>query len=165
MGPRDLRKVVAPKLVVKEAKIMKPYILESYWWQKVKSGLEDPSTHLSRIENAAGTGISDVSACRGGVESWLELKVAKSGVLHFRTSQRVWISKRLDAGGRVLVFVNDQGTAKLYNARGVLASPRKPAADGKSFTIKMADIKDPPLLAQASPIPWALFRERVFGPL
>ena len=138
-------------------------VKESYFWQQVKAGLEDAETHLSRIENTAGTGISDVSACRAGVETWIELKVFHGNGVHFRTSQRIWITRRLAAGGRVVVLARKDDQLLLYRAAEVLAAPcTAHGADKKSFHVRLDDMPQP-LFSCCKPFQWGEVRSRIFG--
>ena len=143
-------------------KIM-PNIKESALWQQVKNGLEDEQTHLSRIENTAGTGISDVSACSHGVEVWLELKVFHGNDLHFRNSQRAWITRRLSVGGRVFVVARGDDVLYAYAAGDILQAPfTQHPPERKSFHVKCVDLPVP-LYACRKPFKWAELREKLFG--
>lgn len=101
---------------------------ESRFWKLLREDIL-PSGHYSRIENEVDPGTPDVSFCVGGAEGFLELKYRpryprdpdapmlgdRYGV---RPTQRVWIRKRLKAGGRVWFLV---GVARdLYVAPGSL---------------------------------------------
>ena len=141
-------------------------VSESYFWTQVKAGVATPDhdgevPHLSRIENTAGTGISDVSACSRGVEVWLELKVFHGNDLHFRTSQRIWINARLKAGGRVLVVARSGDCFLIYKASAILAAKYTLHKDGKSFHVKGADLPAPESRG-IKPFRWAEIRERLF---
>ena len=140
-----------------------PNIKESALWQQVKNGLEDEQTHLSRIENTAGTGISDVSACSHGVEVWLELKVFHGNDLHFRNSQRAWIKRRLEVGGRVFVIARKEGAMFMYAAGDVLTAPFiQHPPERKSFHVKSQDLPRA-LYACDKPFKWQELREKLFG--
>lgn len=81
---------------------------ESEFWALLKRGFStDPAIHACRVENESGSGMSDVNACRNGVERWIELKVVHGNWVHFRNSQRSWIVKRTAAGGVVWILVRD----------------------------------------------------------
>jgi hypothetical protein len=136
-------------------------VKESYFWQQVKAGLDDAGTHLSRIENTAGTGISDVSACCLGREAWIELKVFHGKRLHFRNSQRVWITRRVAAGGRVLVLARRDDDAVLYRALDVVLSACKVESDGKSFSIDASDLPTP-IFSCHKPFKWSELRSAIF---
>lgn len=136
-------------------------VKESYFWQQVKAGLSVGNTHLSRIENTAGTGISDVSACANGVEVWLELKVFHGSRLHFRQSQRLWILKRATAGGRTFILARNNDVMLLYDALPVVLTKARPDADGKSFSVLEADLPTPKYECK-KPFNWAQLHERVF---
>jgi hypothetical protein len=141
---------------------MSVQVKESYLWQQVKQGLEDDQTHLSRIENTAGTGISDITACNGGVEVWIELKVFHGNRLHFRNSQKIWILKRTEVGGRVLVIARKDATIFLYDAKEVMRCKHEATSDWKSFTIKMEELPIP-LFTGNKPFKWKDIRCTVFG--
>ncbi len=137
-------------------------VKESYFWQQVKAGLEDIRTHLSRIENTAGTGISDVSACNKGREVWLELKVFHGNNIHFRSSQRIWITRRVAVGGKVLVLARKDDELLLYEARHVLAAPfTSHGEDRKSFHVKYADMPYPNYSCK-KPFRWEEVRNAIF---
>jgi hypothetical protein len=141
-----------------------PNIKESALWQQVKNGLEDADTHLSRIENTAGTGISDVSACAHGVEVWLELKMFHGNDLHFRNSQRAWISRRLAVGGRVFIVARKDNQLLVYRAASVLAALfTQHPPEKKSFHVKQVDLPTP-LYSCRKPFKWAEVRQAIFGP-
>lgn len=70
--------------------------------------------HFERIENMVGIGRPDVNYCVNGFEGNIELKqvpawpVKSEKVLeikHFSPQQRLWIRKRVAAGGRVYVLL------------------------------------------------------------
>lgn len=141
-----------------------PNIKESALWQQVKNGLEDVDTHLSRIENVAGTGISDVNACSHGVETWLELKMFHGNDLHFRNSQRAWISRRLAVGGRVFIVARQDDVLRVYSAAKVLVAPfTQHSPEKKSFHVKWADLPIP-LYIGKKPFNWSGVRRIIFGP-
>lgn len=122
---------------------MQGNVKESYFWKQVKAGLGDMAGHLSRIENTAGTGISDVNMCYQGHEVWVELKVFHGEKLHFRTSQRAWISKHDACGGSVVVLARKDDLLLVYQARECLDAKHKVASDCKSFTVDYADLPSP----------------------
>lgn len=73
----------------------------------------EPRAHWQRIETGAGAGVPDVNVCLNGVEEWLELKIAQlkgdKMKIVLRDSQVGWISRRIKAGGKVLVVVGVGG--------------------------------------------------------
>jgi hypothetical protein len=135
---------------------------ESAFWQQTKAGLDGPDVHLSRIENTAGTGISDVNMCCNGVEIFIELKMFHGTKLHFRMSQRSWIVRHLNCGGRVFVMARMGDVLYLYNAQVCMDAEHTPHADRKSFTV---DIKalPPPLYVCKKPFKWREVREKLLG--
>lgn len=136
-------------------------VKESYFWKQVKAGLEDQHTQLCRIENTAGTGISDVNICSHGVEVWLELKVFRRKYLHFRTSQRVWITRRTSVGGLVWIVARNGDDFEIYDAVAILACPHKSNPDKKSFSIAAADLPSP-VYRCSKPYKWREIREALF---
>lgn len=141
-----------------------PNIKESALWQQVKNGLEDVDTHLCRLENSAGSGVPDVNACSHGVEVWLELKMFHGNDLHFRNSQRAWISRRLAVGGRVFIVARKDDQLLIYRAASMLAAPfTQHPPEKKSFHVKWADLPIPLFLCK-KPFKWADVRRTIFGP-
>lgn len=141
---------------------MSVQVKESYFWQQVKAGLESDDTHLSRIENTAGTGISDVTACHGGVEAWLELKVMHGNRLYFRNSQKTWIMKRTGVGGRVLIVARKDDDMIVWEGRAVMMSTHIPGTDSKSFSIHKDELPEP-LFQCHKPFKWEGVKRAVFG--
>jgi hypothetical protein len=141
---------------------MKTQIKESYFWSQVKAGLESLDTHMSRIENTAGTGISDVSACHNSVEVWLELKIIHGKRLYFRNSQKIWITKRAAVGGKILVVARKDGELFIWDGITTMFAPHSPGADGKSFSIKEDDMP-PPLYHCRQPFNWREIKATIFG--
>lgn len=136
-------------------------VKESYFWQQVKVGLSDARTHLSRIENTAGTGISDVTACSDGIEIWIELKVFHGKKLHFRTSQRVWITNRLGVGGIVWIVARNGDNLQIYDAAAIMAAPHKSYPEKKAFSISVEDLPLPVYQCN-KPFKWGDVREVLF---
>ncbi len=136
-------------------------VTETYFWKTVKNNLSDEYTHLSRIENTAGTGISDVSGCRKGKEVWIELKVSHGKRVHFRTSQRAWIMTRTGVGGTVWVLIRIEDDVVLYRAKEVLASKFQVAADTKSFSILLTDLPQP-VHRSTKPVAWKEISKIIF---
>lgn len=64
-----------------------------------------PSAHYQRIENSVGgNGLPDINICHDGGEIWIELKSKSGDVMdQLRPSQKVWMTQRVLAGGRVFV--------------------------------------------------------------
>lgn len=141
---------------------MKATVKESYFWAQIRAGLESGDTHLSRIENTAGTGISDVSACHNGREVWLELKVFHGNNLQFRASQRNWIYKRSMVGGRVLVVARKGDELRIYDGYKAVMSPSTPIAERKAFVVAEIDLPEP-LLSCQKPFKWQSIKNTIFG--
>jgi len=66
----------------------------------------DWTTVESRL---TGSGIPDLNGCHGGVEFWIECKLTKGWAVRMRPAQVGWISRRVRAGGRVVVAVRRKG--------------------------------------------------------
>ncbi len=135
-------------------------VKESYFWQQIKTGLESADTHLSRIENSAGTGISDVSACHKGVEVWIELKIFHGNQLSFRNSQRTWIARRAAVGGIVWVVARKDDEIHIYDAELTINCKHTPRGD-KAFTINKSDLPVPSFSCK-KPFKWEAIKLTLF---
>lgn len=104
---------------------------ESALWQRIKkTGIKTLvnsgyGVHLTRIENAVGTGHPDVEGCINGQQTWIELKSEMRParidtpvrLKAWRESQSEWHKERTLAGSRihwVLVQVGEDSDALLY---------------------------------------------------
>jgi hypothetical protein len=138
-------------------------VKETDFWSLVKKNLSD-RVHVSRIENTAGSGMSDVSACRfPGREVWLELKIQKGNILEFRTSQPVWIDKRLRVGGRVLVLARSDDNIILYHGGvcfGTVDRPPVPVKGKKAVRV-VADARYK-LFGTSKPFDWRRLEDSIF---
>jgi len=138
---------------------------ESAFWSSVKKALDENDMHLSRVENSAGSGMSDVSACCNGKEVWIELKVFVGNRLHFRNSQFIWITKRLSVGGRVVVLTRKDDKlgahVSVYSAKDVLALDRIPGGDEKSFWLDPSSLL--PIIKTSKPFKWQDVRRAIFN--
>lgn len=143
------------------ARLIKPHITEAYFWKQVREGLSNQTTHLCRIENTAGTGISDVNACSSGIEVWIELKVFKGMQLHFRNSQKAWITTRCNVGGRVFVLARKEDDIFLYDGGDVMDAVSNPVSERKSFFIRYEDLPKP-LYWGIKPFKWDELRNKIF---
>jgi hypothetical protein len=109
---------------------------ESALWVRIKkTGIKTLvnsgyAVHLTRIENAVGTGHPDVEGCINGGQTWIELKSEMrpkriDTPVHlkaWRESQSVWHKGRTDAGSRihwVLIQVGEDNDALLYLIPGM----------------------------------------------
>ena len=81
-----------------------------------------------RVENALGSGMSDVFYNIGGSVGWVETKVAKGDWIYFEKFQPNWINKHLRQGfRRMFILVMDKHeTIHLWRAHQVLDVPRVP---------------------------------------
>lgn len=137
-------------------------MLEREFWASVKNGLgQIQGTMLDRLENELGSGIPDVTACCGGRDAWLELKVFKGNFLWFRTSQRVWITKAALVGRRVFVLARDGDYVKLYDAFACMQAEHTPYAQRKAFSVHRDKLPSP-LFFNVKPINWANLHAIIF---
>lgn len=81
-------------------------------WLKSASLAFTERLHMTRVENRVGVGASDVEACFGGVQLWIELKTAsrpaKPGTRikpRFEDSQWPWHRRRHLAGSPTFVLL------------------------------------------------------------
>ena len=135
---------------------------ESAFWADVKKHLS-PAVHVTRIENSATAGVSDVTTCRAGVETWLELKIQHGNMLEFRSSQPVWIAKRMTAGGRVLVLARKDDEIVLYHGGvccGTEKSPAEPVPGKKAVRVSASPqyVK----FRTSKPFDWRALENKIF---
>lgn len=98
-------------------------------WMKKLKRVYKKRLHMSRVENAVGTGMSDVEGCLEdplsgiGIQFWIELKCEKRPARdtttikpRFQSTQEPWHRRRRDAGGRtfVLLQVGSASGARRY---------------------------------------------------
>lgn len=84
---------------------------ESQLWTLLRNGFKKtPGIHLTRIENIASSGVSDVIMTHKGITRFIELKVTEhKHYLYFRHAQIVWALEEIKAGGRPLcIFYYEQ---------------------------------------------------------
>lgn len=80
-----------------------------------------------RVENAAGSGMSDIFYNIGGKTGWIETKIAKGDWLYFEKFQPNWIAKHHRLGARLFVIAMDKReTIHVYPAGVILAAKREP---------------------------------------
>lgn len=104
------------------------------WLNKIKR-VYKKRLHMSRVENAVGTGMSDVEGCLEeplsgvGIQFWIELKCEKRPARattnikpRFQSTQGPWHRRRRGSGGRtfVLLQVGAESGAKRYMLWGEL---------------------------------------------
>lgn len=76
-----------------------------------------------RVENSAGSGMSDVFYNIGGRTGWIEMKVAHGDLIYFEKFQPQWMRKHVKQGARIFVMVMDKREAiHLYPAGVILAA-------------------------------------------
>ena len=136
---------------------------ESALWASIKANLDGPDVHMSRVESTVGSGMSDVAACCGGQERWLELKMFHGSRLHFRNSQRIWMGKRTAVGGRVLVVARRDDDLMIWRAQDVLTAPHTSYPERKSFSVSANDLPTP-LYTCHKPFKWFEIRTAIFSP-
>jgi hypothetical protein len=94
---------------------------ESSLWKMMKKSLAGPGRDLVRVENPIAPGTPDVNYSINGTDGWVELKEIdrwpkRPGtpvrIPHYTPQQRLWIRRRVLAGGRafVLLRVNESMT-------------------------------------------------------
>lgn len=81
-------------------------------WLKTASLAFTERLHMTRVENRVGAGASDVEACFGGVQLWIELKTAarptKPGTRikpRFEATQWPWHRRRHQSGSPTFVLL------------------------------------------------------------
>lgn len=80
-----------------------------------------------RVENAVGSGMSDVYYNFGGKTGWVETKVAKGDFIYFEKFQPNWMAKHHRQGARIFVMVLDKDEAiRVYPAGVILRAKRTP---------------------------------------
>ena len=111
----------------------------------------DPAViDIMRIENAVGTGMSDVNMHCNGVDAWIENKVFHGNQLTFQPTQPGWILNRRRVGGRVFVLARKTSTLYLYDGARV----RELISEG---------IKTPALFTTKKPFDWQEVFSQIFG--
>jgi len=138
-------------------------VKESYFWQTVKAHI--PEVHWSRIENVAGSGIPDLNGCLNGKEVWIELKMFRGNRITLRSSQLVWMTKRLRVLGDVVVMARKDDEIWLINGRQVVEMTSDPviskSTDDKS--VSMAPPVESALKVFHKPLDWEDIRRLLFG--
>lgn len=137
---------------------------ESYFWKTVRDGVQH--VHWSRIENIAGTGIPDLNGCYLGREVWLELKMFSGRQIQVRSSQLVWMTKRIQVGGRVLLMARTPNEIWLFEGHEVVSMAMdraysKPLPDGKG--VALTPPRDRALAIFAKPFDWDAIRKLLFS--
>lgn len=133
--------------------------LESSLWswleRGAKAAFERKDYGMTRIENAATSGVPDVEGCLYRTQFWIELKVSKRpragnpvDVKHLRSKQVQWLHNRWLAGGYawILLRVEGKGGTAHYlipgkHSRAVLAGLTESAIAELSIVNKNATAK------------------------
>ena len=112
---------------------------ETKFWAKLRPHFMDWGV-ADRIENSAGSGMSDVFYNIGGHTGWIETKIAKGSLLFFEKFQIPWMLKHTRQGGRFFVMALDRHeTICVYRAADVVKAPRRP--EGKWTVVDMTDLE------------------------
>lgn len=139
-------------------------VLESQLWRDIRDALP---RHIdtTRIENLASAGIPDVTACRKGVDVWMELKIIKGKRIEVRYSQLNWIRRRTKAGAQNIFVVArgvNGGPIKIWT--GITILLRSEWCKGRKGTREDVDSMtfdpgDPDMIAEN----WTDFEDLIFG--
>ena len=105
--------------------------------------------HFVRIESYTENGIPDVNACYNGEEVWLELKANTHKDLGLSKWQKVWIAKRIKAGGTVFIINRPQKERALKIYRGSVVLGTQISAQEQHISVK-------------EPIDWELVQRELF---
>lgn len=127
----------------------------TFYRNMVKPRFDEWGDH-SRIENAVGSGIPDISYALQGRQGWCETKVIHSGKIFFERFQLPWFKKRLrhTDGKDLWVLALDKDGVKLYAAADLIQAPREKIR--KWTVIKTADVI--PLAVVKRPEDWQAVR-------
>jgi len=79
---------------------------EAKFWRQIRTPIKRLG-RVSRVESHdTAIGIPDVNLCSGGIDYWIELKVAgPSGDIEIRPSQKMWHKRQRMAGGTAFVLI------------------------------------------------------------
>lgn len=103
-------------------------------WLKLAKKVFRNRLHMSRVENAVGTGMADVEGCLEGSQFWLELKCEarpkdpKTKIVpRFEPEQEPWHRRRRLSGGRAFVLfqIGAGSSARRYLLPGDLIPKMK----------------------------------------
>jgi hypothetical protein len=108
--------------------------------------------------------MSDVNACRRGVETWIELKISHGNWLHFRNSQRGWIVRRAVAGGTVLVVARHLDSLYMWLAKDLMDPAIAVNVDEKSFKVALDKALPLKLACWTKPYQWTEVADAIFCP-
>lgn len=116
--------------------------------------------HMTRIENSAGSGVCDVSACWQGTEVWIELKVAKGRQVYVRPSQIAWISKRMSSGGRCWFLIRRNDSMVLVSGKKV-TEEATPCNDPRYLKLNVDSVQA--AARTTKPFDWELIKSCIFS--
>lgn len=126
---------------------------EKDFWRSLQPKLNG---HVNRVENIAGSGIPDVNICHNGIETWVELKVAKGNYLLFEWSQLSWFKNRGQEKGRVKIVAKDKEDIIIADADNILrCEPRRKVKAG----ILISDIRE--LKRYSKPYDWQKINDSI----
>ncbi len=133
---------------------------ESYFWKTVRDGILH--VHWSRIENIAGTGIPDLNGCYMGREVWVELKMFSGKQIQVRSSQLVWMTKRI----QVLLMARHPSEIWMFEGHDVVSMAMdraisKSLPDGKG--VAMTPPRERTLAIFPKPFDWDAIRKLLFS--
>ena len=120
---------------------------EAKLWLRIKN--LKVKGHFTRIESSTLNGIPDVNACHNGEEVWLELKANTHKDLGLSKWQKVWIAKRIKAGGTVFIINRPQKERALKIYRGSVVLGTQISAQEQHISVK-------------EPIDWELVQRELF---
>jgi Holliday junction resolvase len=73
-------------------------------WTEIREHTRGMSIDWMRVENGLTMlGVPDLNGCRGGVETWVELKATSAWSVRIRPEQVGWAERRMRSGGRVFL--------------------------------------------------------------
>lgn len=132
----------------------------THLWKPLRDNLKEP--HFERIENSAGAGRPDINGCFRGRTVDIELKIFKGNQLVFREGQPVWIYRRTQAGGRVVVLARKDDNLMLYSAIEATAKtvPHRVLASGDIAYTVLGNIT--PLFETSRPFRWPELQDAIF---
>ena len=103
---------------------------EANLWSAIR-GSRPKEALLMRIENRHGTGVPDVHCLLEGLPFWLELKVAKSGVVKISPHQVAWHTAFWARGGLSFFLVKSlsSGYFHLFAGSAAVDLVQKPMSE------------------------------------
>lgn len=120
---------------------------------------------VDRVENALGSGMSDIFYNFSGNVGWIETKLMKKGELYFEKFQPNWIRRHVRQGfpRMFIIAMDEEETIYLWNAIDVIST--QPRSYGK-WTVYDAEEARMPLLMMTKPYSsngWAMMRQSLIS--